>query len=386
MELNDRALSELLDLDDDLGVLTVTMGRPDPGEEGEAARIRFKNRIRELRNDASVEVRNALDERIDEFGGRVDAMLDPRSQGQGRAMVIGLESGANFDFTLQTPFEDRVILRERPFLRPLVAALDEGRPAGVVVATKSGARVLEWSAVDTRQLSEHEFEMSDDQMAQGYGGPAALTRDSRGVNHKDARSDRVAANRDRFLKEVADVVVSHNRQRDWDRIVVAGSIGIRDRIADLVDTDTVTVHHVEEHWAERSVGQIAAAVWPVLRSTHSQREQALTARMRDLALSGGQAALGIRRVTTAANLGRIRHLAFAADADATGYVGPDGTLHADVSGPEAQAGTELEPVNHLVERLVERTLTTGGRVTRLDDEDAVRDLAAYQGVGALLRW
>lgn len=388
MELNDRALSDLLDLDDDLGVLTVTIGVPNPGEEGEAAKIRFKNRIRDLRNDAPVDVRAALDQRLDQFGAHLDTMIDPRSGGQGRALVIGLESGEHFRFTLQTPFEDRVVLRQRPYLRPLVAALDEGRAAGVVVGTKSGARVLEWSAASTRQLSEHTFEMSEEQLARDAGGPAGMSggHGPQSVSHKEAMNDRVAANRDRFLKEVASVVVGHVRQRDWDRIVVAGSSRIRDRIAELVDSEQVTVHDVDDHWEDMSVGQIAAAVWPVLRSTHAEREQVLTTRIRETALSGGPAALGLRRVAGAVNLGRVRHLAFAHDADATGYVAADTTLHAEVAGPDAQVGTEFTEVTHFVERIVERVLATGGRVTRLDDEEATRDLAAYQGVGALLRW
>lgn len=388
MELNDRALSDLLDLDDDLGVLTITMGVSRPGEEGEAARIWFKNRMKELRASASPEVREALDDRLDQHSGHLDTMVDPRSGGQGRAMVVGLGSGDAYTFTLQTPFEHRAVLRQRPYLRPLVAALDEGRAAGVVVATKSGARVLEWTAGGTRALSEHDFEMTDEQTARASSGPSGSSggRGAQAVNHKDAYGDRVDANRDRFLKEVAEVVVAHGRERSWDRIVVAGSSRIRDRVAELVDNDEVTVHDVDEYWADHSVGQIGAALWPVLRSTHAEREQALTGRMREVALSGGPAALGLRRVAAAVNLGRIQHLAFSHDADASGYVAADGTLHAEVAGQVAQAGTELSEVTHFVERIVERVLATGGRVTRLDDDDAVRDLAAYQGVGALLRW
>ena len=388
MELNDQTLIRLLDLHDDVGVLTVTTGFAEPGDDGRGARIGWKNRLRDLRAAAEPDVRSALDARVSEFSQDIDRLLDPRADGKGRAVVIGLGSGEHFSFSLQTPFEDRAVLRDRPFLRPLIAAIDEGRPAGVVVATKSGARILEWTAQGTKALSEHTFELTDDQTSGEGTGPAGSggPRGQQIVNHREKFDDRVAANRDRFLKEVGRVVENLVAERGWDRIVVAGSVRIRDRVGELIDTDQVTVLHVDEAWEDRSVGQIAAAIWPTLRSAHSDRDRALAARIREIALSGGAAALGVRRIAPAVNQGRVQYLAFAHDADVTGFVGQDGMLYAEVGGQPAQADMEFTPVTHFVERLVERVLNTGGRVTRLDDEEAVRDFAAYQGLGAVLRW
>lgn len=388
MNLTDQTLTELLDLHDDVGVLTVTTGFADPGDDGKAVRIAWKNRLRDLRAAADDDVRDALDARLAEHSQAIDRMLDPRADGKGRAVVLGLGGGQLFSFSLQTPFEDRAVLRDRPYLRPLVAAIDEGRPAGVVVATKTGARVLEWTAQSTRSLSDHTFELYDEQLSHEGSGPSGGggRRGQQVVNHREKFDDRVEANRDRFLKEVSEVVASLATERGWDRVVVAGSARIRERLAGLFDSERVAVHHVDEPWEDRSVGQIAAALWPVLRSTHGTRERALTGQIRDVSLSGGAAAMGVRRIAAAANLGRVQHLAFSHDADTTGFVDADGTLYAEVAGQPAQAGTELTPVTHFVERVVERSLATGARVTRLDDEEAVRDLAAYQGLGALLRW
>lgn len=388
MDLTDQTLTELLDLHDDVGVLTVTTGFADPGDDGKAARIGWKNRLRDLRGSADDDVRDALDARLAEHSHAIDQLVDPRADGKGRAVVIGLGSGQLFSFSLQTPFDDRAVLRDRPYLRPLIAAIDEGRPAGVVVATKAGARVLEWTSQSTRLLSDHTFELSDEQLSHEGSGPSGTSggRGQQVVNHREKFDDRVEANRDRFLKEVSEVVASLVNERGWDRVVVAGSARIRERLAGLIDSDRVTVHHVDEHWEDLSVGQIAAALWPVLRSTHGAREQALTAQIREVAMSGGAAAMGVRRIAAAVNLGRVQHLAFSHDTDTSGFIADDGTLHAEVAGQPAQVGTELTPVTHFVERLVERSLATGARVTRLDHEDAVRDLAAYQGLGALLRW
>lgn len=388
MELTERTILDLLEFADAIGVLTATVGLPRTNGDLQAARIDWKNRRRDLQAAADPAVREALDHRSGLLDDEFEVLLDPRGSTRGRALIVGLESGEVRRIGVQTPFENRAVVRQRAFLRPLVAALDEGRPAGVVIATKSGAKLLEWSAADTRLLSTHDFELTSEQLAADVGGSTSpgSPRGNQVASQREAFDDRVDANRDRFLKEVAGVVADQAADRRWDRVVIAGSARIRDRVTELLSDDGIHIHNVHDHWEDASVGQVADLVWPVLRSSHGRREQRLTAQIREVAMSGGPAALGARRVAAAANLGRISHLAFAHDAEVEGFVGPDDTLHAEMAGPEAQIDDALVPVVHLIERLVERVLSTGGRVTRVDDEDAVRDLVAYQGLGARLRW
>ncbi len=387
MELDDRTIAHLLEMTDEVGVLTVTTGFAPAGDDGQAARIEWKNRFREVRATVEGSDLAALEERVAAIDDDIESLLDPRGPSGGRALVVGVASGEVIRFDVLTPFDDRVLLRNRPYLRPLVAAMDEGRAAGIVVATRSGARVLEWSAGGVRVLSDLDFEMGPEAFTGTMGGPAGSAgRGQQSVSHKDQMADRVEANRERFLKNVTAVVGDHARSRDWDRIVISGSNRIGDRIRDLLDGGAVDVHLVDEAWEDVSPGQVAQKVWPVLRSGHARRETRLAERVRDVALSGGAAVMGAHRVAPAANLGRIDHLLFVRGVEVEGYVGEDGSLHAAVAGTEAQADLPLEPEPHLVERVVERVLATGGRVTRLDDEDAARELAAYQGMGALLRW
>lgn len=386
MELDDRAIARLLEMTDDVGVLTITTGFAPTGDDGQAARIEWKNRFREVRKEVSGSDREALEERVAAIDEDIESLLDPRGPAGGRALVVGIASGEVIRFDVMTPFADRVLLRDGPYLRPLVAAMDEGRAAGIVVATRSGARVSEWSTGGVRVLSELDFDMGPDAFTGTMSGPAGSGHNRQSVSHKDQMADRVEANRERFLKGVGEVVGAHVQRRGWDRLVVSGSKGIGDRVRDLLDDGSVEVHSVDEAWEDASPGQVAQKVWPVLRSGHAGREARLAERVRDVALSGGPAVLGVHRVAPAANLGRVEHLLFVRGTDIDGYRGEDGTLHAAVSGTEAQAGLPMTPEPNLVERIVERVLATGGRVTRVDDEDTARELAAYQGVGALLRW
>lgn len=386
MELDDRAIAHLLDMTDDVGVLTITTGFAPSGDDGQAARIEWKNRFREVREGVSDSDLEALEQRVAAIDEDIESLLDPRGPAGGRALVVGVASGEVIRFDVLTPFTDRVVLRDRPYLRPLVAAMDEGRAAGIVVATRAGARVLEWAAGGVRVLSELDFDMGPDAFTGTMSGPAGSGHNRQSVHHKDQMADRIEANRERFLKGLTDVVGRHVQQRGWDRLVVSGSIRIGDKVRDLLDDGAVEIHSVDEAWEDASPGQVAQKVWPVLRSGHAGREARLAERVRDVALSGGLAVLGVRRVAPAANLGRIEHLLFVRGTDVEGYRGEDGSLHAAVSGTEAQADLPMSPEPHLVERIVQQVLATGGNVTRVDDEDTARELAAYQGLGALLRW
>jgi hypothetical protein len=82
----------------------------------------------------------------------------------------------------------------------------------------------------------------------------------------------------------------------------------------------------------------------------------------------------------ALNEGRVEHVIYDSARRYTGGIGPDGSLFAD--GERLGLGTE-EP--RLLERIVERALDTGARVTPLDGSAADR-LADADGIAALLRW
>lgn len=396
MELNDATFRQLLHLTDPIGVLTVTAGFvPGTAEDQDATRIDLHNQLRDAQSRLDAQDRSerarALDKVVSRLGDDLEGMLSPRSHGRGRVLVVSLSDGERRHLNVQVPFENRVVVDERAFVRPLVAAIDEGRPAGIVVGTRAGARVLEWSLSGTRQLADLDFELTDAQLADYGGGPVAPnpSRGQHAVSHREQFNDRVDENRHRFLKEVTATVAGMARERRWDRLVIAGSDRIREELAGLLDTDNgteVISAGDSTSWDGLSAGRIAQEAWPLLREVHGTREARLVERALEVAGAGGPAALGPRRVCDAANVGRIDHLLFTSDARVVGQVAEDGTLYDDVHGPAAQAGLAMTREPHLVERLVEKVLSMGGRVTRVDGADASALLAPQQGLAALLRW
>lgn len=395
MELNDDTFRQLLDLTDPVGVLTVTAGFvPGTAEDQDATRIDLHNQLREeqsrLDQQDRTERARALEKLTSQLGDDLDGMLSPRQHGRGRVLVVTLSDGERFHVNVQVPFENRVVVDDRAFVRPLVAAIDEGRPAGILVGTRSGARLLEWSLAGTRQLAALDFELSDAQLADLRGGPVEPNpaRGQQSASHREAFADRIDENRHRFMREVAATVAELTDERRWDRVVVAGSERTREELLELVDNGhrAEVISAGDATWEDLSPGRIAQEAWPLLRAVHRDREKRLVERAIEVANSGGPAALGARRVCDAANVGRVAHLLFAGDATIEGQRAEDGTLHEDIHGAAAQAGLKTVREPHLVERLVEKVLAMGGHVTRVDGDEASTMLAGQRGLAALLRW
>ena len=392
MSVTHETFDRIFAIDDPAGVLTITVGH-GIDRDADAVRIDVQTRLRDaqhaLEESGPAERARALADVQSRLASDLDHLYDPRRDGRGRALFAGLSTGEVQHLDVQVPFEDRVVVRDRPYVRPLVAAIDEGRPAGIAVGTRAGVRILEWSLFRASDLARIDLDLGDAQLADSHGGPVPPNpaRGQQTASHREQFEDRIDENRHRVLKDAASTAMEMAHDRHWDRLVVAGSNRVRGELSDLFDGES-SLHVIDAgdaSWEDRSPGQVAEEVWPLLRSVHRQREQELVGRIQDLSRSGGRGALGVRRVAMAATMGRISHLAFTHDTHVEGYVDEHGGLHHQVDGPTAETDTfTREP--WFVERLIERVLATGGKVTRIDDEDASADLAEDDGLAALLRW
>lgn len=389
--LNESLLRSLLAFDDPGGVLSLYAGfTPERAADPQpTAPIELRNQIRELRQrldeEADREHAQAVSDRLDELGDTLGGLLDPTAHGRGRAMFVAVNDGRRETVSLQMPFEERVVWRDRPFLRPLVAAHDEGRAAGIVVVHRGGIRILEWAVGEVEELEEREFDVTDAMVADVKSGPAANNpqMNQRGIVNRERFEDRIGENRHRFLKDALDDLLTLAEDRGWDRVVVAGSPKIRDEVhTGLAGLDGWEPILAEKSWEGDSPHAIAEQAWPLLQSVHREREVDLVERVREGALSGGAGALGVRDTLEAVNQGQVAHLLFSSDLQLSGYRSSAGTLHADEEGT---GGLELEPERLLVERMVEKVIGMSGRVTPVDEE-AAAILDEHGGVGALLRW
>lgn len=382
-ELDDKALLDLSRRTDALGVLSVYVNA-DPTGDRNATAIDLKNRYRELQRrvteQGSADRRRAVVAALVRLGPELERLAAPSESGRGRVAYAALGGDWVVRLDSQMPVPSRVVLDDGPFVHPLLELLDEGRPAGVVLVSGDDARLLEWRLGRMQLVSRmapEEVEAPHERAGQIGGGPAGQFN-TPVLEHRQAR-DRDRAQR--FLDRVAGAVAGMAGERRWERILVSGGDRWTEVLAgklpeplpDLVIRDTRVLAGLHD-------SRLLDAVTELLHAQHTADERRLLERVRDAGL-GQIGALGLSQVTAALNEGRVAHLVYDPEVRYVGSVDADGALYAD-----AEAGARSHtPQPRLTERLVERALATGARVSPA--EGAARGvLGDAAGIGALLRW
>ncbi|MDP9021617.1 MAG: VLRF1 family aeRF1-type release factor [Actinomycetota bacterium] len=389
MSLLDTIL-ELLDLRDDVGVLSVYVGitperaaEPKPGWP-----IAIRNELRDLKQRVRDEGPHqrfvALDERIDALNGELTRLLDASRHGRGRALFATVTRDRVETLSMQIPFRERVVLDRTAYVRPLITALDEGRAAGIAVVHRRGVRLLEWSLGECEELTSEEFTIGGRLWRKKSGPAPAQPLDTRpGGQRRDEFEERVYENLLRFVRERARDVADEANSRGWDRLILAGDPRLTKPFAEeLHPAGGEQLEITDLSWEDEAPNVIAEQAWDIFRTLRTARARRLVEEARDRTLSGGAGALGLGDVLDSLNEGRVDVLLVDADASFQGYRTEDGLLYADATHPAARDGVE-EPL--LVERMIERALDTSANAVPVEAE-AAELLRDHDGVAAVLRW
>ncbi|MEO8816298.1 MAG: hypothetical protein ABI307_11160 [Mycobacterium sp.] len=360
----------------------------DPSQDpnGHAAGIELRNRFRELQRrvakDAGSGQGREIAAALERLWPQIENLLDPTASGRSRIAFAALDTDWILRLESAMPVANRVVLDDGPFIHPLLELLDEGRTAGVVLVSAEEVRLLEWRVGSLALLSRIEqpyVEASHERAGQVGGGP-------KGQFNTPMREQRQARDRDRgqrFLDRAIKVAAELAGDRGWERILVSGG----DRwteptVARFPQTLRGKVFADARVLSGLDDGALAAVVTEWAHQQHAECERQLLEQVRDAAASGA-GALGLSEVTAALNAGRVDRLVYDPQVRYTGTVGGDGALYGgDEVGPKGHPGT---PEPRLTERLVERALKTGVRISPVEGaaDAGLKDAA---GVAALLRW
>lgn len=394
--LHHETVLELGRLRDPVGVISVYVGSTPERQAGTTPQwaVAIRNQIRELRQRVKEEGPRehwmAVSERLDALGPELEEVLDPKAYGRGRALFAPVSAKGVRRFAVQTPsFSDAVVLESTAYLRPLVAALDAGRPTGIVAVDRSGIRVLEWRFGEVEELATHRFEEGAYESRE-LTGPAAANpaMHQQGASQKDRFEERLEEHRIRFLRTTAGGEVRGEiTRRGWDRVVVAGDGKYSQPVAEEVTkgNNGYQVLRDEHDFHHKPSREIADTMLPRLQQAQADREVALVEQARSSALSGGHGAIGLDDVLGALGEGRVSHLLYDDARELRGFRADTGTTLL-FSERNAPAGEELVREPLLVERMVERAFETSALVTPVTGQQATELLAPHEGVAALLRW
>jgi hypothetical protein len=384
-ELDDKALLELSRRTGALGVLSVYVNA-DPAGDHNAAAIDLKNRLRDLQRrvaeeglaDRTREVTAALEG----LRSEVEPLATPSESGRGRIAFAALGGDWMIRLDSPMPVPNRVVLDDSPFIHPLLELLDEGRTAGVALVSADEAQLLQWRLGRMElvsRLQQEEVEAPHERAGQIGGGPSGQYNTPM-VEHRQAR-DRDRAQR--FLDRVAEAVTGMAAERRWERILVSGGDRWTEVLAgkfpeslqELVIRDMRVLAGLDD-------AGLLAAVTERLHAEHTEGEHRLLEQVRDAGL-GHAGVLGLSQVVGALNEGRVAHLVYDPQVRYTGSMDADGALYAHAEDPGT--GQPRTPERRLTERLVERALATGARVSPIEGA-AGGVLSDTAGIGALLRW
>ncbi len=358
----------------------------DPGLQGAA--IDIKNRLtqleRNIKAEGPPERAQALRSEIGRRGPEIERLTSPEEHGRGRALFV-LLGGEEPDiwFSSQMALTTRVVLDSGPFIHPLLELLDEGRPAGVVLASHEEARLLDWRLGEVRELERIEaavVEATHERPGSVGSSPSNRARSPK----RELRDAREQEQTRRLLERVQAAASRLGGEHGWERVLVSGGDRLTEPLAaaltglpeDMIIRDARVLIELDE-------ASLASIITDQLHAQHDAYESRLVQQTRDAALGSGSGALGLSEVVGALNEGRVSHLVYDPAIRYRGSVSADGRLHA---GEEAvSTAIDATAELRLTERLVEQALETGARVTPVEGA-AGGVLAEAEGIAALLRW
>ena len=136
MDVNQETLVSVMRIRDPHGVLSVYVDA-DPSErtrEKPAWEVVIKNELEALRervkSEEPHETWRALFARLEALAPNLERLLDPKESGRGRALYAAVSNGSVERLAVQLPLPNRVVFERTAYVRPLLAVLDEARPAG----------------------------------------------------------------------------------------------------------------------------------------------------------------------------------------------------------------------------------------------------------------
>jgi len=371
-----RLLRRLIEWRSEAGILTVCVN-VDPGDRGRGWRIALREQLHELeaQTDPHAERRafeaaaHEILERFPESGAPPDGrghigfieLAEKQPTTVWRSMQIG-------------PRRTEVTRSAHPYVRPLVELFAEGPHVGTALVSADRVRLLDWSLGSIRELQDWEITLFSQDWRERKAERAIPGRGAwPSASGHDQFSQRLEANRRRFLHEVASLVAQEQSARSWEHLLVFGPEDLPLGFAAAVENGAGNVHTVQHDLVGSKEGQVAKRVEAEVREVNAARALELVAEVDEAIGAGPGAALGKQETLQALAEGRVRHLIFDGERDFD--TGPSVDL-------DYGDGSEDLPMG---ERLVQLAVATDAAVTPVYEEPASR-LDSHEGVAALLRY
>ncbi len=378
MERSERTelLRRLVEWRSETGILTVYVDL-DPGDRGRPWRIALREQLHRLEEQTDPHSERRA------FGAAAGEILErfPENgappEGRGHVGFIELAEKhptAVWRSMQMAPRRTEVTRSAHPYVRPLVELFAEGPHVGAALVSADRVRLLDWSLGAIRELDGWEITLFDQDWREGKAERAIPGRGTGpSASGHDQFSQRLDANRRRFLHEVARLVAGEQSKRSWQDLLVFGAEDLPRDFAASVGNGAGPVHIFQHDLVSSKESQVAERVEAEVREVNTARAMELVGEIEEAIGAGPGVALGTQETLQALAEGRARHLVFNGEQDFE-RIAPVNLAY--------DGGREDLPLG---ERLVQLAVATDAAVTPVYEEPASK-LDSHEGVAALLRY
>jgi peptide subunit release factor 1 (eRF1) len=322
----------------------------------------------DLDHDDRIALREDL-KRIKAFLGSPDAPFKGA-----RALAVFCSSRDDLFETVQLtrPVPARVVIDRSPYVEPMIEVVQRRRWL-VALVNRRIAMVLAGSPEDLTERQRRE----DDVHGQHDQGGWSQANYERSVE-KDV---------DDHLKETAELVARQWRSERFDRLALGGPEEIVPRFESFLPEELRAAQvpeRVDVDLSSAGDTEIRAAVDRLASADATRLERAALDTLAERLGAGGRAVAGAADTLEALNERRVETLLLEPNFDGSAGRCPScGLLVLDGDGTCPADGTELQPIEHLREAVVEAAVSQDAEVMAIREFD---DLQRHRGIAALLRF
>jgi peptide subunit release factor 1 (eRF1) len=277
------------------------------------------------------------------------------------------------ELPLPRPVRDRIVVDDTPYVRPMLAVLDEYHRACVVVVDKASARLWEFYQDEMAEVSQ----VRD--RALRKANYAAGLRVMRKTNPGGLAEDRVRNKADeltrRHYRNVAQLLDEMFRAGEFDLLIVGGHAyevpaftnflprDLKPRIAGTFSIDPGT----------EPIAGIRAQADAVMQRYVNDEERQLVSEILDKLAAGGQAVAGLPGCLWAGSVAAVQTLLVQDGAVVPGVVcRPSGWLA--LSGDVCPlTGNPTAHTPDVIDELTEAVIDEGGSVRHVESDDRLRE-------------
>lgn len=324
--------------------------------------VRTQTKDPELDHEVRVSLRDDI-ERIDEL-----TRSDPPEE---KAAAIFACSGAGlFEFVpLPRPVRTRVVMATTPYVRPMLAVLDEFERLLAVVADRQGAHLWEVYLGAHRDVGRLK---GPDLRRLGAAG--------RRANSPDRHEDKGERLERTFFKDLADTL----QHLSYDVLVFGGH---EDELPHLIEV-------LPKEVSERTIGtfaidpgtatgaEVGDRAQAILDDYDRERQRRLVDEVVESEAAGGLATVGVEHCLWGASMKALELLLVEEDATLPGVVCDESGWFGRSGDVCPLCGSETRATDDIIEAVVEAVIDVGGSVRHIREETQLQQ----QLMGARLRF